>query len=105
MTLKDLELAITSYCETVIAPQLASPMDRWIMFFGLGVAGAKLEAAIQAIAPLAATAGLIDESGNINVDLLEKAGYAAFEKQPQITIWKLTFRREDFSDFMRHLHG
>ena len=105
MNLQEFELATVSYCETVVAPQLTSSLDRFFLFFALGAAGGKLEAALQKIAPAAASIGLIDANGNIDLDLLAKAGYAAFERQPKITIWKLTFTREDFSDFIRHLRG
>ena len=105
MTLKDLELGIASYCEQRIAPQINSTLDRWIFFAGLGLLGTKLEAALQAIAPAAAGFGLIDGDGNIDLDLLERIGTDAFAKQPKVSIWKLTFAKEDFEDLMRHLRG
>lgn len=105
MKLKDFELGVTSYCEKRVAPALPSSLDRWVLFAGLAVAGAKFEGFIQKIIPTAAAIGLIDGEGDVNLDLLEQVGYAAFEKQPKVEIWKLTFIREDFSDFLRHLRG
>ena len=100
MNLKDLELGIVSYCESMVAPHIRSTLDKWIFFAGLGVLGTKLESEIQKIAP---EIGLVDGDGNINIDLLEKIGLSAFEKQPKVEIWKLTFVKEDFSDFIRYL--
>ena len=105
MKLKDLELGIMSYSELRIAPALHSTLDKWLLYAGLAALGSKLESAVQAIAPAAEGAGLIDADGNIDLDWLEKIGLAAFEKQPKVQIWKITFIREDFSDFMRHLRG
>ena len=105
MTLKDLELGIVSYCETKIAPVLPSTLDKWLLYAGLAVCGTKMEKTIQTIAPAAAQVGIIDADGNIDLDLLEKVGTAAFQKQPKVQIWKLTFGQEDFSDFIRHLRG
>ena len=105
MKLKDLELGIMSYCELRVAPALRSSLDRWLLYAGLAVWGAKLETAIQKVVPAAESIGFIDVDGNVDLDLLEQIGYAAFEKQPKVEIWKLSFIREDFSDFMRHLRG
>ena len=105
MKLKDLELGIVSYCEQRIEPQNNSTHDRWIFFAGIGLLGSKLEAAIQTLAPSAAGFGLIDGDGNIDLDLLERVCIDAFEKQPKVSIWNLTFTREDFADLMRHLRG
>lgn len=103
MTLKDLELGITSYCEQRVAPMLQSTFDKWIFYAGLALMGAKMEAFAQSVAPAAAAVGVIDGDGNLDMDTLEKVGYAAFEKQPRVQIWKLTFIKEDFGDFMRYL--
>ena len=105
MTLKDLELGIVSYCELRVAPALRTSLDKWLLYLGLAAVGSKLEAVAQALAPVAEGAGLIDTDGNVDLDWLEKVGLAAFEKQPKVQIWKLTFIREDFSDLMRHLRG
>lgn len=67
--------------------------------------GAKTEAIVNAFAPTAASIGIIDAAGNIDLDVLEKLGNAAFEKQPKVTLWKLTFSKEDFADFIQHLRG
>ena len=105
MNLKDLELGVVSYCEQKIAPVLPSTLDKWILYAGLAAGGLKMEKMIQSIAPAAAQAGIIDANGNIDLDFLEKVGTAAFQKQPKIQIWKLTFGQDDFADFIRHLRG
>lgn len=105
MNLKDLELGIVSYCETKIAPALTSTLDKWLLYAGLAAGGAKLETTIQSIAPSAAKIGIIDADGNVDLDWLEKVGNAAFQKQPKVQIWKLTFGQDDFADFIRHLRG
>ena len=105
MNIKDFELGIVSYCEQKVAPALPSTLDKWLLYAGLAVCGTKLEKMIQSIAPAAAQAGIIDTDGNINIDLLEKIGTVAFQKQPKVQIWKLMFGQEDFSDFILHLRG
>lgn len=105
MKLKEFEMGVASYCEKYVAPQLPSAGSRWLMYFGLGVAGLRSEAAFQAIAPTLASVGIIDAEGNINLELLEKAGLEAFEKQPRVDILGCTFFREDFCQFMKHLRG
>ena len=103
MNLKDLELGIVSYCEQKVAPVLPSTVDKWLMYAGLAVCGTKMEKMIQSIAPAAAQIGFIDADGNIDLDLLEKVGTAAFQKQPKVQLWKLTFGQDDFADFIRHI--
>lgn len=105
MTLKDFEMGIASYCEKYVIPQLPGTGRKWLAFFGLGVAGLKAEVAFQAIAPALASIGVIDAEGNIDLDLLEKAGIEAFEKQPRVDILGCSFFRNDFVNFMRHLRG
>lgn len=103
MTLKDLELGITGYCEQRIAPMLRSSVDKWALYFGLGILATKMEALFQTVAPMASAAGIIDGDGNIDLGLLENVGYAAFEKQPRVQLWKLTFAKEDWGDFIRFI--
>lgn len=103
MTIKDLELGITSYCEQRIAPMLHSTLDKWALFFGLGILGTKMESLFQSVAPMASAAGIIDGDGNIDLGMIENVGYEAFQKQPKIQIWKLTFAKEDWGDFIRFL--
>ena len=105
MNIKDLELGIVSYCEQKVAPVLPSTMDKWLMYAGLAFFGTKMEKTIQSFAPSAIQLGIIDADGNIDLDLLEKVGSAAFQKQPKIKIWKLTFGQEDFAGFICHLRG
>lgn len=105
MNLKDLELGIVSYCEQKVAPALPSTLDKWLLYAGLATCGLKMEKVIQSIAPAAAQAGIIDADGNIDLDFLEKVGTAAFQKQPKVQIWKLTFGQDDFAEFIRHLRG
>lgn len=105
MNIKDLELGIVSYCEQKVAPALTSTLDKWLLYAGLAAGGLKMEKMIQSIAPSAAQAGIIDTDGNIDLDFLEKVGTAAFQKQPKIQIWKLTFGQDDFAYFIRHLRG
>ena len=105
MTLNDLEIGITSYCETVIAPQIQSTLDRFLFYGWTALIAPRLEKLIQPLIPVATNMGLIDAEGNIDLDALEKAGMTAFERQPEVTVWKFKFRREDFADFIRHLRG
>ena len=105
MKLKDFEMGVLSYCAKYVAPQLRTTGSKWLMYFGLGVAGLRSEVAFRQIAPTLAAVGVIDEEGNIDLDLLEKAGLEAFEKQPRVDILNCTFFRNDFVNFMRHLRG
>ena len=79
--------------------------DKWLFEAFLVSLGIKFEALIQTIAPFIVNVGIIGANGNIEIDLLEKVGNATFDQQPTLDLWKFTFAKEDFADFVRHLRG
>ena len=105
MKLKEFEEGIRSYCENRVIPALRTSFDKWILYVVLGIVKERPEFITQKITPILSCAGLVSEDGEVDLDLLEKVGKEAFEKQPRLDIWKITFKREDFSDFIRFLHG
>ena len=102
MTLKDIISKIDRYCELRILPKIASSGDKWLFFLKLKAFELKLEKDTPA-----ELRGFIDGEGNVDLDLLEEAGRAAFKEVPQASFGNgaFTFREEDLSDFIRVIHG
>ena len=103
MNLQNFEPGVLSFCEQRIPQILKYQGQKWLFRFGLVVAGARTEALAAKIAPIAQSIGLVDADGNIDLDLVEKTGNAAFEQQPRVDVLNVTFTQEDFRDLMRHL--
>lgn len=104
MNTKDFVQGLERYCELRIVPQIESSFGRIVFRSALNVVKLRMEELIKLIPP---ALGIVDENGNLDLELMEKAISAAFEKQPQFTLWggALTFRKEDLSDFIRVVHG
>jgi len=105
MKLQEFEEGVRSYCENRVIPELKTTFDKWMLRAALAVAKERPAIIRQRIVPILAGVGLLGDDEDVDLDLLEKVGKEAFEKQPRLDIWKITFKREDFSDFIRFLHG
>ena len=100
MDIKNFEIATWAYIENFVKPNLTSDLDRWMMYFGLGFGTLAFQKKINQFLPLGKTIGIIDQNNNIDLEQLQKYGNFAFQKQPKLKIWKLTFGQKDFQDFV-----
>ena len=102
MTLKDLIPKLERSCELRLLPKITSSGDRWLFFLKIKALEIKLEKDTPT-----ELRGFIDADGNVDLDLLEEAGRAAFKAVPQASFCggAFTFREEDLSDFIRVVHG
>ena len=100
MKIKDLIPKIDRYCELRILPQIADSGNKWVFFLKLKVFELGLERNIPEELSF-----LVDENGDVDLELLQKAGEAAFEKQPEAKFGAFKFRKEDLCDFIRVVHG
>ena len=111
MQFKDFEQGAMCYCEKHVLPKLRASVPDWKSWkdwglYGiLALIGLNFEAIVEQNKPMLLSFGVMDQSGNINIDLLEKAGIAAFEKQPDLSIFGCTFHRGDLDDLMKILRG
>ena len=105
MNIHEFEIKLVSYCKEKVAPKLKTDFDRFLMYGALGVLDAAVPSLMRKYGAAMQDFGVIDAEGKVNIDLLEKFGTSAFEGQPTLNIWKITFEREDFDKFIEHLRG
>lgn len=105
MDLKNFEMGIVSFAENEVLPNLHNSVDRWLMYAGLMAGGLRMEQSLRDLAPWLVGAGVMNESGEIDLNKLENIGVSAFAKQPDVKIWKLTFHEDDFRKLMAHLRS
>ena len=102
MNFKDLIPKIDRYCELRILPKITETGSKWLFLLKLKA----FELRLEKDAP-PEFKGFIDADGNVDLDLLEEAGRAAFKTVPQASFGggAFSFREEDLSDFIRVVHG
>lgn len=100
MDIKNFQLATWAYVQNFIKPNLINDLDKWMLYFGMGVGTMKFEKMLNTYLPMAKQIGVINENNEIDIEMLQKYGKFAFSKQNKLKIWKLTFREKDFDDFI-----
>lgn len=88
MTTNDLTIALISYAETHIVPQLGLP-ETWGQFAAGGVlalASGPIANGVARMMPTLQAMGVADEQGNIDKAKLEAFLNAGFDKQPVLKV-------------------
>lgn len=102
MKIANFEAGVVSFVEKEVAPSIPSTLDRFLLWGALAGVSGKLEQLLVQYQPLLVSLGILDESG-INLERLEQVGNAAFTRQPDVKIYKMTFRQDDFTKLLTHL--
>ena len=103
MEIKDFQVACWGYSEKYLIPNLQSDVDRWLAYFGMGIGTFKFEDSLEQFIPIAQQVGIVSKEGQVDLDVLEKYGKVAFQKQKKVKIWKFIFNQNDFDDFLKYL--
>ena len=119
MKIKDFALGLASFCESRVKPTFQKTHNKIMLDAFVSLLRRNAESATAAIVSSSAWFGLVDDEGNINLDLVEGVGNDVFEKNPIVEIplprppildrllepCVLKFQREDFAEFIRILRG
>lgn len=100
MDIKNFQIATWAYIQNFVKPNLTNDLDRWVMYFGLGFGTLAFQKKINEYMPFAKQVGILNQNNEIDLCQLQKYGKFAFQKQPKIKIWKLTFCQQDFDEFI-----
>jgi hypothetical protein len=103
MNISNLSVAVLSFVESNILPQIPNSLMRWGTYAILLAKMPQLEQQVIQFMPTLKEIGAADDNNNIDISKLHPFGIAAFEKVPSIKIGDFEFDRNDFEKFMDFL--
>lgn len=103
MKTQNLPIAILSYVESVLLPEIPSSLGRWTMYAGALLKVPDMTRMIEKYSPMLKEFGAISENGDIDFGKLRQIGISAFEKVPSIELADFEFKKDDFEKFITYL--
>lgn len=103
MNVSNLSVAVLSYAEANLLPQIPDTFVRWLTYAALLAKMPQLEKMVNQYMPTLKEMQAVDDNGNIDLAKLRPIGIAAFEKVPIVKIADFDFNRNDFENFMNFL--
>lgn len=95
MKIENIPVAILSYFEANLMPQIPSSLGRAMVYAGLLLKMPDVETFIKKNASM-----LQNEAGDVDLVKLRNIGVTVFDKVPKIEIADFDFDRNDFEHFM-----
>lgn len=100
MNIQELNKHIIEYTTTKIIPQIPDNLTKFMVGAAIGLGAIN----ITRFEPQAKALGIIDEQGNVNVELAKKAIAEGFKAAPDVTLFGLfKFKPADAEDFYKFI--
>lgn len=98
MKIENMSLAILSYFETALMPQIPTSLGKALSYGGLLLKMPELENTMKKYSSM-----IVDETGNLDLNKMHTIGSQVFDKIPKIEIADWDFDRNDFEAFISYL--
>ena len=100
MNIQELNKHIIEYTTAKIIPQIPDNLTKFMVGAALGIGAVN----IARYEPQARALGIVDEQGNVNVELAKKAIAEGFKATPDVTLFGLfKFKPADAEDFYKFI--
>ena len=99
MKLEEIQLAIQKYAEAEMIPAAKSDLQKVLTYAGLVILNNRLPQIEAQFAALAQKAGIMDENGSYDTELLHEAMATAVDKVGLVNIAGMVFRKGDVDTF------
>ena len=105
MKIADLEIAIGKYIKSEVAPNIPNTLERFMVYTGSVLALGKGEKLIQKHLPTLKSMDIINDQGDVDVDLLYQAAKEGIRATGTVQIKSLIFNEADLDKLYQFIKG
>ena len=105
MKIADLEIAISKYIKSEVAPNIPNTLERFMVYTGSVLVLGKGEKLIQKHLPTLKSMDIINDQGDVDVDLLYQAAKEGIRATGTVQIKSLIFNEADLDKLYQFIKG
>lgn len=105
MQIADLEVGVAKYIKDEVAPNIPNTLQRFTLYTGSFLIAGKTERLIEKYMPTLKAMDIIDDSGEIDVDILYKAAKEGMAATGTVEYKGMIFNSKDVDSLYKYIKG